>query len=146
VLVARLARDAVGSGERPPRVLIYSAFADRALAVAAMVAGADGLLGKASLGDQMCFAIRRLASGRRHLPAINASVARAMRSRLDTGDQAISGMLVCGFDPAQIAEQLAITLHELDVRRSIMLRLLGLPPVPSGSAGAARAPLDYERP
>ena len=34
--------------EPPPRVLVYSAFADGALAVNALIAGADGLLGSTS--------------------------------------------------------------------------------------------------
>ena len=36
--------------EQPPRVLVYSAFADNALAVMALIAGADGLLDKRALG------------------------------------------------------------------------------------------------
>jgi hypothetical protein len=51
---------------------------------------------------------------------------------------------VCGFNPAQIAEQLAITLDELDARRSIMLRLLGPPRVPSGLAAGARPTLPLD--
>ena len=39
-----------------PRVLIYSAFSDEALAVAAMIAGADGLLSKSAIGEELCLA------------------------------------------------------------------------------------------
>jgi DNA-binding NarL/FixJ family response regulator len=58
-----------------PRVLIYSAFADGALAVTAAIAGADGLLGKQELGQELCRAIRRLAAGQHHLPAITQPLA-----------------------------------------------------------------------
>ncbi len=47
--------------ESAPRVLVYSAFADGALAVNALIVGADGLLGKHELGEEVCSAIRRLA-------------------------------------------------------------------------------------
>ena len=68
--------------EPPPRVLVYSAFADGALAVNALIAGADGLLGKHELGEEICSAIRRLAHGRHNLPAVTSSIADTMRSRL----------------------------------------------------------------
>jgi DNA-binding NarL/FixJ family response regulator len=132
--------------ERPPRVLIYSAFADGALSSQRSSPGADGLLNKGSLGDQLCNAIRTVASGRRHLPAINNAVAHAMRSRLETSYQAIFGMLLHGIEEAQIAEPLAITPAELDARRSVMLRSLAPATVPSGLPAGAHAPLDYERP
>jgi DNA-binding NarL/FixJ family response regulator len=112
------------------------------------VAGADGLLSKGSLGDHLCIAIRNVAAGRPQPqpPAINASVAHAMRSRLETADQSIFGMLLHGIDPAHIAEQFAITPDELDARRSIMLRSLAPATVLSGLPAGAHAPLDYERP
>ncbi|MGH2882436.1 MAG: response regulator [Solirubrobacteraceae bacterium] len=49
-------------------VLIYSAFADGAVAVSAIIAGADGLLGKHELGQELCGAVRRLARALHHLP------------------------------------------------------------------------------
>ena len=59
-----------------PPVLIYSAFADAHLAVAALVAGADGLLAKTTLAEELSVAIRRLACGRQYFPAIPPSVGR----------------------------------------------------------------------
>jgi DNA-binding NarL/FixJ family response regulator len=130
----------------PPRVLVYTAFADGALAAAAVIAGADGLLDKHELGDELCCAIRRLARGQHNLPAISSSIAHAMRPRFERRDQAIFSMLLHGIAPDAIATALSITPDELDDHRSIMLRSLKPagthPDVPSG----ARAPLDYERP
>jgi DNA-binding NarL/FixJ family response regulator len=112
--------------ERRPaaRTLVYSAFADAALAVMAVIAGADGMLGKHELGDELCNAIRRVARGRRHLPAIAPAVADAMRTRLDPIDQAIFGMLLHGVAPASIAERLAVTTQQLSTRRAQILRFL----------------------
>jgi two-component system, NarL family, response regulator DevR len=132
--------------EGAPHVLVYSAFADGALAVAALIAGADGLLGKHELGQELCRAIRRLADGRHHLPAVSVPVAQAMRSRLEPADQAIFGMLVHGISPDTIAERLAITDDELHTRRSIMLASLKPARPPSALPKGARSPLDYERP
>ena len=104
--------------ERPPAVLVYSAFADSALAVLALVAGADGLLSKHELGEELCSAIRRLARGQHHLPAINSSVAQVLRSHAAPRDQAIFGMLVHGISPETIVERLGITSDELNARRA----------------------------
>jgi DNA-binding NarL/FixJ family response regulator len=47
--------------DQPPRVLVYSAFADNALTVMALIAGADGLLDKGELGQELPSSIRTLA-------------------------------------------------------------------------------------
>ena len=131
--------------DQPPRVLIYSAFADQTLAVAAAIAGADGLLGKSTLAEELPIVIRRLAEGRPRLPAVKAPVAHLLRSRLDSRDQAIFGMLLHGIAPAEIADTLAITPGELEARRTTILRLLSPRLEIAGPAGAS-APLDYELP
>jgi DNA-binding NarL/FixJ family response regulator len=140
-LVAHLRR------RRPaPRTLVYSAFADAALAVAAIIAGADGLLGKHELGDELCDAIRRVASGRRHLPAIAPAVVHAASARIEPQDRPIFGMLIHGVAPGTIAGRLAISPEQLAIRRVAMLRSLTRtrrePVLPS----ADTVPLDYERP
>lgn len=129
-----------------PRVLIYSAFADGALAVSALIAGADGLLGKHELGQELCRAVRRLARGLHHLPAVTPSVADVMRSRLEPRDQAIFGMLLHGIAPDVIAERLSISDEELQSRRAMMLRALKRDRGPSALPAGSYAPLDYERP
>jgi DNA-binding NarL/FixJ family response regulator len=57
---------------RPPRVLIYSAYADSRLAERAFEAGADGVIGKSSLGIEVVWAIHAVARGRRVHPALPA--------------------------------------------------------------------------
>jgi DNA-binding NarL/FixJ family response regulator len=132
--------------EHPPRVLVYSAFADHALAVMALIAGADGLLDKRELGQELCSALRRLAQGRRHLPAIPAPLAAALRSRLAPRDQAIFGMLVHGTPPETIMQRLEITHSELAARRSTILGCLHAGRRAVCPRPEARGPLDYERP
>ena len=132
--------------ETPPQVLIYSAFADGALAVMAWIAGADGLLGKHELGQELCRAIRRLARGQHHLPAATPSLAHAMAARLEPRDRPIVGMLLHGTAPEVIAERLGITPDDLHLRRSAILdSLRPARPAPTLMPGS-RAPLDYERP
>jgi DNA-binding NarL/FixJ family response regulator len=129
--------------KRPPSVLIYSAFADEALAAAAIVAGADGLLGKRALGDELCNTVRRLASGRHSLPKVSRSIVQAMGSRLDPEDQAIFGMLLHGVDQDVVAKRLAVSASELDARRGRMLLALAPKTGTSSLLGGAHAPLDY---
>lgn len=133
----------LASSRRRPSVLIYSAFADEALAVAAVVAGADGLLSKRSLGDELCDVIRLLARGRRNFPAISRPVADAISSRLREPDQIIFGMLLHGIAPEQITETLRLSAEELETRRSAILRVLA-PNIREPTATSSMAPLDYE--
>jgi DNA-binding NarL/FixJ family response regulator len=128
------------------RTLVYSAFADGGLAAMAVVAGADGMIGKHELGDELCNAIRRIARGQRHLPAIAAPVAHAMRARLEPVDQAIFGMLVHGVAPATITESLGLTTQQLAGRRMEILRSLKRSRAQPIGPAQRIAPLDYERP
>lgn len=128
-----------------PRVLIYSAFTDDALAIAAVVAGADGLLSKSSIGEELCWAIRRLAAGQRYLPAISASVTRAMNARLSSRQQPIFGMLVHGVSPELIAARLRITARELEMERAAILAVLAPAATRARHPTGAWMPLDYER-
>jgi DNA-binding NarL/FixJ family response regulator len=132
--------------ERPPRVLIYSAFADGALAVAAIVAGADGLLSKGTLGEELCATIRGLARGRKSIPAITPSIAQALRSQLAPSDQAILGLLLHGVGPDEIADLLSISRRELEARRSTMLRAVASNTDGERTTVRVQAPLDYDRP
>jgi DNA-binding NarL/FixJ family response regulator len=109
---------------RPPRVLVYSAYADGALTAAAVVAGADAVTSKGSLGEEVVRTIRVLAHGRRAIPPISRAVQRSLRTRLEPTDQAILGMLLQGIAPAEIADVLSISPSRLESRRTAMLRAL----------------------
>jgi DNA-binding NarL/FixJ family response regulator len=108
----------------PPAVLVYSAHTDAALAVAAVVAGADGVVSKGADADDLCNAIRFVASGRTVRPRILPSTLRSTAERLDPADVPILGMLVHRTPPGEIARVLDMTERRLDARRWAMLRRL----------------------
>jgi DNA-binding NarL/FixJ family response regulator len=109
---------------RPPRVLVYTAYADAALTAAAVVAGADAVVSKGTLGDEVTRTIRLLAHGRRAIPPLPRAAERSLRARLEPTEQAILGMLAAGITPSEVAETLGMTPSRLESRRSAMLRAL----------------------
>jgi DNA-binding NarL/FixJ family response regulator len=130
----------------PPPVLIYSAFADATLAAAAIIAGADGLLAKTALTEELCIAIRRLFHGREYFPAIPASIAAALRSRLQTRDRVIFSMLIHGVAPREINSLVGTTAAELEERRQAIVTAIAPNAARSGGTVLAHRPLDYEGP
>jgi two-component system response regulator DevR len=113
---------------RPPRVLVYSAYADSRLAVRAVVAGADGVISKGSLGTEVVWAIHAVAEGRRLLPPVAPAIARSLRDRLGPLDQIILRMLIEGMADDDISRALELSPERLDSRRWEMLRVLGAMP------------------
>jgi DNA-binding NarL/FixJ family response regulator len=129
-----------------PPVLIYSAFADTSLAVAAIVAGADGLLAKATLAEELTIAVRRLVHGRQYFPAIPASIAAALSARLAPQDRAILSMLVHGVPAGEIASRLEMTPGELEARRQLIVRSIAPKGARAGVPPGSGLVLDYDRP
>jgi DNA-binding NarL/FixJ family response regulator len=129
-----------------PRILIYTAYADATMTLAAIVAGADGLLSKASFGDELCHVVRALADGRRHFPTIARPVANGVLARLEPCEQSITGMLIQGLDSGTITQTLGISAAELDVRRWAILRALTAQPSSDlGLPAPKHALLNYDR-
>jgi DNA-binding NarL/FixJ family response regulator len=126
---------------RPPRVLVYSAYADGSLTAAAVVAGADAVVSKGTLGEEVVRTIRTLAHGRRAIPPIPRAVQRSLRARLEPTDQTIFGMLLQGIAPSEIVDVLGISPSRLESRRAAIGRELmsidpeGSPLEPAGSWG-----------
>jgi DNA-binding NarL/FixJ family response regulator len=126
---------------RPPRVLVYSAYADGSLTAAAVVAGADAVISKGTLGEEVVRTIRVLAHGRRAIPPIPRAVQRSLRERLEPTDQTILGMLIAGIAPSEIVDVLGISPSRLESRRTaIVEQLMSLDPKvstlePAGSWG-----------
>lgn len=108
----------------PPRVVIYSAYADGVLAAAAVVAEADALVSKGTLGSELCEVIRAVAAGRRHLPPLPTRLTESLRGRLDHQEQAIFGLLLAGIQPPEVASTLGLSAAELESRLWTMLRRL----------------------
>jgi DNA-binding NarL/FixJ family response regulator len=129
----------------PPPVLIYSAFANAMLTIASIVAGADGLLSKAALAEELPIAIRRVFRDRKHFPAPPQTITAALRSRLDRRDQAIFSMLLHGIAPSEISSRLDMTPPQLEARREGILGVIAPGVERSTAPVAAHAPLDYQR-
>jgi DNA-binding NarL/FixJ family response regulator len=99
---------------RPPRVVIYSAYADGLLAAAAVLADADALVSKGSLGSALVEAIQRVVRGGAVVPALAPHLAEALRCRLDDQQQAIFGMRLAGIPSAEVARILDMSTGDLD--------------------------------
>ncbi len=112
----------------PPAVLIYSAYTDGVLSAAAVVAEADAIVSKGRIGSDLCDEIRCAAAGRRHLPAIPPRLGESLRRRLDHEEQAIFGLLLAGFDTAEVAGTLGLSPADMESRLwELLRRLEGLP-------------------
>jgi DNA-binding NarL/FixJ family response regulator len=112
----------------PPRVLIFSAYADQRLELAALVAGADRVLPKHALGVELCDQVKLLARGAKARLSVSPETLAAASRDLDLEDRPILGMLVNGTPPAEIAEVLGVDDEWLDIRRWAMLQRLKAPP------------------
>jgi DNA-binding NarL/FixJ family response regulator len=116
------------SRDPAPAVVIYSASADEALALPAVVAGADGLVGKSADPSEIGEAVRAVAAGRRCLPAVAPHIDRDLGARLAPEDLPILGMLRHGVPAADVAATLGIDGAELAIRRWAMLEVLTAAP------------------
>jgi DNA-binding NarL/FixJ family response regulator len=128
----------------PPRVVLYSAYADGLLAAASVVAEADALVSKGGVGAELCDAIRGVARGRLLLPSVPQPLAAMMRARLDPADQAIFGMLLAGIAPAEVARTLGVPRADLESRLWSLLRKIEALPI-AGELHGARAGIDSRR-
>ena len=107
-----------------PRVIIYSAYADASLAVASVVAGADGLANKATPARELFEVVRRVAAGERVLPRPSAEVMQEASSRLDDEDLPLLGLLMGRTTPADITATLRLRPGALEGRvQGVLSRL-----------------------
>lgn len=125
----------------PPAVLIYSAYTDGVLAAAAVVAEADAIVSKGSLGSELCAEIRRVARGGSGLRPVPSWLAETIRMRFGHEEQAIFGMLLAGIQLGEIAETLGLSESGLESRLWSMLRTFEAPhherPLTSAVGGGA---------
>jgi DNA-binding NarL/FixJ family response regulator len=135
----------------PPSVIIFSAYANHHLAASCVVAEADALLNKGSLGSEVCETIRLVARGRRLLAKVPPPIADRLRRALDDTEQAIFGMLLAGLTRVEITQTLDVSISELAAHEDAILRKLerlpgeelaaGLAPGGSPRPGTSRVPL-----
>ena len=107
-----------------PRVVIYSAFAEPQLHLAAAVTGADAVLDKTSPVEAIFATIRAVAAGRTLIGPIHPHLMRAGASLIDPQDQSIFGLAVSGEPPAEIAAVLAMDEHVVQRRLKSMVEWL----------------------
>lgn len=117
--------------EQPPRVVIYSAFADTGLAIPAALAGADGLLDKTAPTEELFRAIRAAGRGQRTVPSVGPAARAATAAKLDAEDIPILSMLMHGTPLAEIADVLQMPESAVEERLTSMLERLRVRPAPS---------------
>ena len=107
-----------------PAVIVYTAFADAALVIPTIVAGADGLVDKSAPARELLEAIRCVSHGGSWLPRAIPELLHAARGVLDADDIPILELLVQRTPHARIASQLAIERADLERRIDRMLSRL----------------------
>ena len=127
----------------PARVVVYSAFADGPLALAGVIAGADGVVHKAALAGELCDTVRAVAAGRTAIPPAPPAARAVVAARLDPDDLPILAMLLDGTDPEEIARVLGMNPAWLAARRWAMLECLRRLPTRRGVPAAADEDKDW---
>jgi DNA-binding NarL/FixJ family response regulator len=104
--------------------VLYSAYADHALTIPALVAGVDGMVHKGAPALELFTAIEAVAAGGKHLPAPVPELADAAAGAVDPADRPLLGLLVRRTPRPDVAAQLAVSPAELTHRIHRMLERL----------------------
>jgi two-component system response regulator DevR len=107
-----------------PAVLLYSAYADSAMVVPAILAGADGLLNKSAPAPELYDALRAVARGDRVLPPVPRELLEAAGHRVDERDLPILAMIVDGTPLTEVAEALRADVRDVSRRLDGMIERL----------------------
>jgi two-component system response regulator DevR len=108
----------------PPAVLLYSAYADSAMVVPAILAGADGLLNKSAPAPELFDALRAVARGDRVLPPVPRELLEAAGQRVEPEDLAILAMVIDGTPLGEVAEALRVAPRDIARRLDAMIERL----------------------
>ena len=95
------------------RVVLYTAFAGERVTLAAVVAGADAVLGKGASADEVVRAVCAVARGEWLPPPLSPDAVRCGAHDVAPEDLAIFGMRVNGTPEPEVADALHIERHEL---------------------------------
>jgi DNA-binding NarL/FixJ family response regulator len=109
----------------PPHVVIYSAFAEPRLSLAAALSGAEAVLDKNRSVDAIFETIRGVAAGKSYLELIPLEAVRDGAQLIDPQDQSIFGLALAGEQAAEIASVLRIDEHAVRRRLRLMIQWLG---------------------
>ena len=122
----------------PPKVLIYSAYADASLTVPAIVSGADGVINKGAPAHELFDAIRTVADGEKVLPPVSPAVLAQAEAELEPEDHPIMRRLVEQRSRADIAAELDLDLRALNDRVEAIIDRLRIA-VPGSILDSGRA-------
>jgi DNA-binding NarL/FixJ family response regulator len=100
----------------PPRVVIYSAFTDAALALPAHLAGADAVIDKSAPPRELFEVVRRVVRGERVLPPVSPSMLSRAGDRLAPDDLSLMGRLLEHTPATEMAAVLDLAPAELSRR------------------------------
>lgn len=101
---------------RPPAALLHSAYACPEMTVAALLAGAEGILSKSAPAEALSITIRAIADGATVMLPLPSSAMLALGARLDRDDARMCGMLIDGRPRSEIAAGLGICEGWIDAR------------------------------
>lgn len=122
-----------------PPVVLYSAYLDEELAIAARVAGAAAALNKSAPLDELLDTLRVAAGGGSRFPALAPWALRHCADRLEPDDLPFLSMLAHGTTRAETADTLGVTPDELESRLVRVITTLEGGLMPSGRTPAAAA-------
>ena len=108
----------------PPAVVIYSAYADSSLAIAAVAAGADGILNKSAPATELFEAIRTVASGGKVLPTLTAVAIGEAEDKVDAEDRPVLALLLDATALPDVADAIGIPLDVAAERVQGVIRRL----------------------
>ena len=108
----------------PPKVLLYSAYADASLVIPSMLAGADGLVNKGAPAPELYDAIRTVARGERVMPPLSRELLDAAQSQLNEEDIPVLMMALDGTPEGEIARTIGVAPEEMAHRLDRMISRL----------------------
>jgi DNA-binding NarL/FixJ family response regulator len=108
----------------PPAVLIYSAYASERVVLAAVVAGADGVVEKGAGGEELCAAISAVATHSRVMPPLSVTALDRLTVGMDAEDLPVVEMLVDGLSAGEVAHRIGIPTEWLELRRWAIVQLV----------------------
>ena len=108
----------------PPKVLLYSAYADASLVIPSMLAGADGLVNKGAPAPELYDAIRTVARGERVMPPLSRELLDAAQSQLDDEDIPVLMMALDGTPEGEIARTIGVSPEDMAHRLDRMISRL----------------------
>lgn len=107
-----------------PAVLLYSAYADSAMVVPAILAGADGLLNKSAPAPELFDALRAVARGDRVLPPVPRELLESAGTRVEPEDMPILAMMIDGTPIDEVADALRQPIPDIARRVDTMIEQL----------------------